>query len=760
MTTLSDKSVKFTVDSLLLYELGERLVTKNYIALAELVKNSYDADALKVTVVFLKASQVGSASELCIIDDGHGMTFQQVKDYWMRIATPNKLRNPISQRFGRKKTGDKGIGRFACRRLAKKLILDSVARNDSTKQLEHTRVEFDWAKFQPGQDLTEIPSTYESEVISDGRIGLTLRLKGLNEVWTQRDFDVLRRQVLGLSAAGPIRRRGFEEDLGFEIILHATEFSMGKGKLADQVMTAGWGLLRGSVSSKGIAILKLEALEIGKAEFELPDSYAEIPGVNFEIAIIIYSRDCIRDTSTLTLGLIDEIFEFWSGVRVFLDGFRVYPYGDPGDDWLEIDKDVAKRIRPASETFRRVSESLVGVDHSTVLLEHPRNRNLIGRVFVSNLPEPILEVTMNREGFLESVAFQKLKMLIRQGLEWSTIYYSYARYKQQQRKVAETVAEFQEKLGIPRVETEIEHREEPVIESALNVLKLATRENVKDLSKESREELEKRAGSAIHVIDESFTYVERQLIMLRTAASSGALMLTFMHEAKDVASKLDTHATELEAIASKLDEKTREKMLRLSESMRNTRDRLDRQIELFGSISKGLRVTDRERIIVKQVFDEVNHSFQGLALSYGFSIDSHIPDSLRTGPMVESELYSILINLISNAVKVVIASDTGKRILVEGTEEENETVIRVFDDGIGLPKELRDAVFEPLAADPDGRLYKRLRSKIKYEDLLVIGEGTGMGLAIVKDILGFYGKKVHFIDVTKPWSTCVEARLP
>lgn len=163
---------------------------------------------------------------------------------------------------------------------------------------------------------------------------------------------------------------------------------------------------------------------------------------------------------------------------------------------------------------------------------------------------------------------------------------------------------------------------------------------------------------------------------------------------------------------------------------------------------------------VKSIFDDVKSCFEGLQAEYGFSIESEITESVRTGRMMEAELYSILINLISNAVKAVIASDTGRRIKVEAFREHDETVVKVYDDGIGLPRESRDLVFEPLAADPGGRLYKRLKEKIKYEELLTIGEGTGMGLTIVRDIVEFYGKEAQFIDAERPWSTCIKVTLP
>ncbi len=77
--------INFTVDSALLRELGERLVGKPHIALAELVKNGYDADATEVQIE-LRRDQ----DRIVVTDNGHGMTFDQFRDYWMRLGTPHK----------------------------------------------------------------------------------------------------------------------------------------------------------------------------------------------------------------------------------------------------------------------------------------------------------------------------------------------------------------------------------------------------------------------------------------------------------------------------------------------------------------------------------------------------------------------------------------------------------------------------------------------------------------------------------------------
>jgi len=761
----SDKELRFSVDSLLLSELGERLVSKNYIALAELIKNAYDADAPEIKVIFRSATTPSLKSQICLIDTGKGMTFEQVKDFWMTIATPNKLRNPISPRFGRKKTGDKGIGRFACRRLAKNLILESTAKLENQNKFEYTKVRFDWEKFEAGRILTEVPNVYETKLVSEGNVGTTLTLTDLSDLWTQRDFNVLRRQILGLSVVKGIRRKGFEEDPGFEVVFDAPDFEMGAQRMAEQVMDAGWGRLRGEVSSDGTATLKLDAMDIEHADFELPDSFARIPGVIYDIGIIWRNKEHCRDPSIFTLGVIDEIFGEYSGVRVYLDGFRVYPYGDPGDDWLDIDKDVARRLTKASDVFRRVSANLIGVEHNRAMLNHPANRNLVGRICLSNSPKKIIEVKMSREGFLEDDAFGELKKVVRQGLEWATIYYDHFLFKKEQEAIQETEEKLKEAVeefqGLPEKEVAKKEKVVPVVNSALNLMEQSIKAATSNeaMPEENRKELYRRTTSAKKVVEESVLHLERQIEILRTIASTGALMLTFIHEARTVVAMLDTHAGSLERIADRLDTQERKESIELAAAMRATRDRFDNQIKLFQGVSRDLTITERRKVLLTKTMDEVIDCFGGLTKFFDIEIRTEMPDSLRTGLILESEVYSILINLVSNAVKAVIAG-YGHIVKVEAFKDNTGTVLRVYDDGIGLTKESRAVVGMPLVADPEGRLYKHLKERIASEDLLIVGEGSGMGLSIVRDIVGSYGKELRFVDVDMPWKTCVEVILP
>ena len=130
-------TLPFTIDAELLRELGERLVGKPHIALAELIKNSYDADATQVTIKFLPHKDC-----IEIVDNGRGMNFDEFKNFWMRIGTTHK-KEKRSRDLGRFMTGSKGVGRLAVQFLANKLEIRTVPADKNSPGLE---AYIDWKK--------------------------------------------------------------------------------------------------------------------------------------------------------------------------------------------------------------------------------------------------------------------------------------------------------------------------------------------------------------------------------------------------------------------------------------------------------------------------------------------------------------------------------------------------------------------------------------------------------------------------------------
>ena len=120
--------IKHTVDAKHLKNIGEQSVSSPVQALIELVKNSHDADALNCKVHFyadVSLENFLDVKKIVIEDDGFGMTFEDIRDKWMRIGTKSKEEETVSRFFKRRVSGAKGMGHFACQKLGNKITLKS-----------------------------------------------------------------------------------------------------------------------------------------------------------------------------------------------------------------------------------------------------------------------------------------------------------------------------------------------------------------------------------------------------------------------------------------------------------------------------------------------------------------------------------------------------------------------------------------------------------------------------------------------------------
>jgi signal transduction histidine kinase len=139
---------------------------------------------------------------------------------------------------------------------------------------------------------------------------------------------------------------------------------------------------------------------------------------------------------------------------------------------------------------------------------------------------------------------------------------------------------------------------------------------------------------------------------------------------------------------------------------------------------------------------------------------THIAGNLSVGPIVAGELYTVLINLISNSMKSVIAAARPSRaIRVEADRDGTRTRIRILDNGIGLEKEHFEEVFSPFISDPSGELYDQLERKANAEDAAIFGTGSGLGLSISRDILTARNATIRFVVPPLGWMACVEIEM-
>jgi signal transduction histidine kinase len=752
------ETFQFAVDSALLGELGEKLVSTVHVALAELVKNAYDADATEVKV-YIRPDD-GRASRVVIEDDGLGMTLDQVRQFWMKIGTSSKVVEPVSERYGRLKTGSKGVGRFACRRLGLHLVLTTRAEvkgpKPPAKSLQTTRVEFDWASFKPGIDVETVDCLGETSIGSTGRPGTTLEIwGGANDEWQTRGFNYLQRQLAVLASNRGAKRDGFEEDPGFNIYLDAPGLSGSPIDLREEVILGSWGALSAIVGSDGRATCSLNAKGLsGTKKIVSKERFDRIVGATLRIGILPTRKDEARKPELLAHYVLSELVDEWGGIQVRFNGFRMFPYGDPRDDWLGIDADRGRRVgKPKGELFD-FAASLDRVDAPRALLNMLGMRNYLGQVEVtSNIRQLIPRI--DRQGFVENEVFDDIRRFARFAVDWANIYRDHfirLRENEEAEKARQAI----------RPVLNLEGPKEEVIPKAASFLRKEIRRIVKRLPPTQQADTERTLVRTLHAIETTSIESYKQLEHLRLVASASTLTLLFAHEVRTVIGTLGAASLRLDQLANSVPSRSKE-LADLADQLRQAKDRFDSLVGMTGIVGAFRRSDALVEIHLKTAIDTAVRCFRLVIEDYDIAIDddSGVPTDLVVGPMIQGEIYTILLNLLSNAIKSVIAAGRpARKIRIEAEQIGKKIVIRVLDNGIGMVEQFFEEVFTPFIADPSGELYDRLEARANPEDASIFGTGSGLGLSIARDIARSREGDIRFSQPPPTWNACVTVELP
>jgi signal transduction histidine kinase len=427
------KETYFNIDARILFQLGEQLVTDRAVALAELIKNSYDADASIVKVIMNKVVQPGGY--ILIQDNGEGINRIAFEENWMRIATIDKEKNPISQKYGRKKAGEKGIGRFSCRRLSKTLLIKSVSANENGKKVLLSAT-FNWEKFRPGDDLIKIPINYSTEIIDDdAQSGTSLYLKDTLDSWKKADIKKLRLELLDLFTPDTFirgkKKTYFEDDPGFNVEFEIPDFPDKMEALDNSFYKNAWAELKGEIDENGNSKYDITFKNIyfknEKNEYIRSENYQYIKNVHLKCFIFSYKPEFFG-ASEFGMNKAQNIGRERGGIKLYSDRFRIFGYGRPGDDWLKVDYDRARSVSSVDSEimdFREEKSDRPG-------LRIFQNRNLFGHVIFDKDENPLLEITVNRDSLIENEAFVELRHFTRLGIDFATVLYSNIVHNQQE----------------------------------------------------------------------------------------------------------------------------------------------------------------------------------------------------------------------------------------------------------------------------------------------------------------------------------------
>ena len=225
--------------------LGEQLLKNERVALVELIKNAYDADAGTVDVEFVdfaKGMKSGPRSRIVVRDDGCGMTLETVKTAWMNPATPMKF---LAKKKGAHRTsernrvvqGEKGIGRFAVLKLAKKITVTTRVRgapSETVVSYDFTRFDDDFVE-EAGDEreifLDEMEIDWDERTpvtLPGGARGTVIEMEALKGVWSERLIELLCRDVANLTdPVSRLTRKDVTESFEINVVCNGEPRAVG-----------------------------------------------------------------------------------------------------------------------------------------------------------------------------------------------------------------------------------------------------------------------------------------------------------------------------------------------------------------------------------------------------------------------------------------------------------------------------------------------------------------------------------------------------
>ena len=715
------KQIRFTVDSGLINRLGIELVGKAETAVSELIKNAYDADALSVTVDFYNTDELGGT--LIISDTGVGMTKNQLVNGFMRISSTDKIHHPISERYGRIKAGKKGIGRFATQRLGEQLTIIT-----QTLQSEKAiKVTIDWNKYLIDTDISSVFFPIETiEKTKDE--GTTLIISTLREKWTISSIEKIFSYVNSLFQPSYLSERSETKNIAVknEKTFRYTFTKDGveiKNSIEDFYKDA-LVVIEGYIGDdhKGIVSFDSNQLiydvhEVKEVDYddkngETITSYPALKNVKFKAFYFIYEKSKYRAISSKTFKDVKKMSDTISGIRLYRNGFRVLPYGEPTDDWLHINQRWTQDSGATNIPFS--TKQLFGF---VEILDDETN-------------EAIFQETSSREGLIENEAFKQLVYFVNSALmlvrgKLTNVIKSSKNNRKKNNTDITIYSEFSNKTNREVIDS---YRQDIVSAIDSNIIY-----NNKEKEK-IKAEVEVRLNHIKDLITEND--------MLRVLASLGLNIAEFAHEVRTLQNYIYNNIYSIEAY--NIDDI-------IKEYLSNIKNDVD---ELF-SYTNYFEVAEsqnRDRVKIPVDINKVVRQFVKIIPE---SIDVEVEQldfDVITQPMHPSEWSSILSNLYSNSKKAIKRKGCKGKILIQIGIEKDNTFLLFNDNGDGIKEENKDSVFDAFFTTSRPVSFDSPSS----EHLI----GTGLGLKIVKDIILENKGTISIVEPSIGYSTCFKITIP
>ena len=703
----------------LLTMLGDQLIKNEQIAVTELMKNSYDADADWVKVSFEnfgKDYKIQDNSRIIIEDNGRGMTHDVITKAWMNPATPNKYTKDVTDQKtigGRVIQGEKGIGRFAMLKLGR--TIEMVTRPENKN--EEYKLVFDFSKYdeeflKEGEEEKEIyleqlnfnletqtPKVFVPRKVIvdsktfDGQInskGTRIIISNLHGAWSEKKFQSLTdsfEKFKGMFGNLESLKKEEKEVKEFTIgLIHNGEplistnradnlaaiceqkavFAVQGGRYdnINQVLTFN---LNGLPKTIELDSTEVKGLRVFRDRFLLDNknNYRKISDFGpFTFDFYIFDLNA-KDNSRYGLNEAQKKIVKEHRVYLLRDGVRVLPYGNSDDDWLMID--MMRGTISASTNFS--------------------NDQVVGRVNISKANNEHLKDKTNREGLIDDDYYTQDFICIIQTLLAYLRKTAYKRYLENQKK-----------------KDSIDRQKKDAVKNAIEILAEQFSEN-------------KSASILITQLKNSYQK-EKQYLLERaerteSLAAVGLSVETTSHDIMLMMNRgLDNLAALMrDSMSQNIDPKTLlDQLQKLYGIFSYVGNQIKDMQQLFVSSKQR-----RKRIRVKDLLDKVIRLYKNIMDRNGIVVRIDEIGSPLIAVCTDADLLQLLINLFDNAVYwLSVTGRPEKNILV--TLDGNAQQMLFSDDGCGIRKDDVPYIFNAFFSG-------------KGE------EGRGLGLYISKKVL-------------------------
>lgn len=687
--------------------IGKDLIKDIPASIVELVKNSYDADASFVKIIF---SKINNELVVEIKDDGHGMDQETIINAWLVPGTNFKLKKKRSPKK-RLYQGRKGLGRYAA------AVLGNVLELESIKNGEKTVAKIDWNEFEKKQYLKDVKISLHTDT-TDLSEGTTLLIKGGKEyidLLTEKEVEDIQKELRKLIS--PLSNKVDDE---FNIYIefknfYKEEYKNIQAKIEPFPILEMYNYrLSGTIDSSGKALMTyenayenpVELVEI-KKQLILEDTQYYCGNIRFDFRVydkddqginsLIDKFESSSPEETIGIRFVKNLLKDSVGVGIYRNGFRIRPHGDPGFDWLNLDN---RRVQNPSQR--------IGSDQTAG--------------FIMIEPEELssLKEKSARDGLQESRYYEGLKAMMKDVLnELEKRRVIFRKQKNQNNNTSSSKDQIESLFDLTKFNKDVHN----TLNEGLNKIKLNP-EQVEEYTEEIKQNFEIKIQTLEKQKIKEYEKIKEIIAIYQGQATLGKIITVILHEGRK---SLGWFSNQLPRTIKWLKKLKQEEKInnplyeKILDRLQTTNTESKALTKLFNKLDPltTTRRSNSKNIDIKDIITHVQEIFENELKSsnINFTLETE-GDTLVTG--VKEDFLMCMTNLIENSIYWLKKEpNLNRTITVTVIEEDNHLSIDIVDNGPGIEQEYieKESIFIPGFSG-------------KSED-----SGTGLGLAIAGEAI-------------------------